>query len=65
MWMIHFPGVSPNGSAKPSPGTVRKDGEGLSGNMTSLLWTDPAGQQSKNIYNAMLKEKKAQIPNGE
>lgn len=45
MWMIHFPGVSAKGSAKPSPGTVRKDGEGLSGNITSLLWSDPAEQQ--------------------
>lgn len=42
MWMIHFPGVNAKGSAKPSPGTVRKDGEGLLGNTTSLLCSDPA-----------------------
>lgn len=45
MRMIHFPGVSPKGSAKPSPGTVRKDGEGLTGNITSLLCSDPTKQE--------------------
>lgn len=44
--MIHFPGVNSKGSAKPSPGTVRKDGEGLTGNITSLLCSDPAERQA-------------------
>lgn len=47
--MIHFPGVNPKGSANPSPGTVRKDGVGLWGNMTSLLWYDPTEQQNIDI----------------
>ncbi len=49
--MIHFPGVSAKGSAKPSPGTVRKDGEGLSGNITSLLCSAPDEQESTNVSN--------------
>ncbi len=52
--MIHFPGVNAKGSAKPSPGTVRKDGEGLSGNITSLLRSDPAEQQSRKACNVTL-----------
>ena len=47
MWMIHFPGVRAKGSAKPSPGTVRKDGERLSGNITSLLCSAPEEQQAE------------------
>lgn len=48
MRMIQLPGVNANGSAKPSPGTVRNDGCGLAGKTTSLLCS-AAGAQTWHL----------------
>ena len=62
MWMIHLPGIIAKGSAKPSPGTVRKDGEGLGGNIISLLWSFPAKHQAQTTSISHTCRKRKSVP---